>query len=97
MFDGRVKMKHVRQFGRLPVLQDGRVKPIDTVARTTLMIISGRGEEFTDLDGQKQPAKLAELLVALSDGLLVSGHIDDPKRVPALTREALNRLLGDPS
>ena len=29
-------------FGRLPVVDRGRVKPIDTLARTSLMIISGR-------------------------------------------------------
>lgn len=29
-------------FGRLPVLEGGRIKPIDTVARTSLLLISGR-------------------------------------------------------
>lgn len=29
-------------FGRLPVLANGRVKPLDTVARTSLMILSGK-------------------------------------------------------
>src|SRR4051812_42677477 len=29
-------------FGRLPVLVNGRIKPLDTVARTTLLVIQGR-------------------------------------------------------
>jgi ABC-type transport system involved in cytochrome c biogenesis permease subunit len=29
-------------FGRLPVLSDGRVKPLDTLARTTLLMVQGR-------------------------------------------------------
>ncbi|MBI2069612.1 MAG: cytochrome c biogenesis protein CcsA [Elusimicrobia bacterium] len=29
-------------FGRLPVLQGGRIKPMDTLARTSLLMISGR-------------------------------------------------------
>ncbi|MEP6686351.1 MAG: cytochrome c biogenesis protein CcsA [Verrucomicrobiota bacterium] len=33
---------HLREFGRLPVLLNGRVKPLDTVARNSLLIIHGR-------------------------------------------------------
>ena len=29
-------------FGRLPVLMDGRLKPFDTVARTSLLLLQGR-------------------------------------------------------
>lgn len=43
------------EFGRLPVVADGRVKPIDTLARGTLKNLSGR-ETFRDKDGKKQPA-----------------------------------------
>ena len=32
----------LREFGRLPVLVDGRIKPLDTVARGSLLIIHGR-------------------------------------------------------
>jgi len=32
----------VRAFGRLPVLAEGRVKPLDSVARSTLLVIQGR-------------------------------------------------------
>ena len=29
-------------FGRLPVLADGRIKPLDTIARTSLLMLQGR-------------------------------------------------------
>src|SRR5438309_1279758 len=32
----------MQKFGRLPVLLNGRIKPLDTVARTSLLIIHGR-------------------------------------------------------
>lgn len=40
---------------RLPVVQDGRVKPLDTVARVDLRLISHK-EEFTDENGRTRPA-----------------------------------------
>lgn len=44
-------------------------------------------------DGNPSPSITASLLVALSDGLLEAAYLDDPKRIPALVREALPRLL----
>lgn len=44
-------------------------------------------------DGDPAPAVTASLLVALSDGLLEIAYLDDPKTVPVLVREALNRIL----
>src|ERR1700730_14763069 len=40
---------------RLPAVDGGRVKPLDTVARTSLRIISGR-ESYYDRNDDKQPA-----------------------------------------
>ncbi len=40
---------------RLPVVKDGRVKPLDTVARVNLRLLSHR-EEYTDGSGSSQPA-----------------------------------------
>src|SRR6516225_9885940 len=40
---------------RLPVLDGGRVKPLDTHSRTTLRVISNR-EEFDDADDKPLPA-----------------------------------------
>jgi ABC-type transport system involved in cytochrome c biogenesis permease subunit len=46
---------HLEEFGRLPVVHDGRVKPFDTLARNSLMIISGR-QYVVDHNGNEQPA-----------------------------------------
>ncbi|MGF1635308.1 MAG: cytochrome c biogenesis protein [Phycisphaerae bacterium] len=41
-------------FGRLPVSADGRIKPMDTVARNTLVSVSGR--QTFEYEGQRLPA-----------------------------------------
>lgn len=46
--------------------------------------------------GDPRPSVTASLLVALSDGLLEAGYLDDPSSVPALVGEALDRLLVRP-
>ena len=43
---------HFRDFGRLPVLDKGRYKPMDTVARNNLMIITHR-QSYYDADQEK--------------------------------------------
>ena len=43
------------KFAALPVIGNGRVKPLDSEARISLMIISGK-QTFKDLDGRTQPA-----------------------------------------
>jgi len=59
-------------FGQLPVVYEGRVKPIDTVARNSLRIISGR-QTFTDQDGKGQPA-IRWLLDVISDTPAAGRH-----------------------
>lgn len=49
--------------------------------------------ELLAADGDPAPSVTASLLVALSDGLLETAYLDDPKSVPALVAEALERLL----
>jgi AcrR family transcriptional regulator len=44
-------------------------------------------------DGDPNPPLTASLLVALSDGMLESAYLDDPKATSGLIREALTRLL----
>ena len=41
-------------FGRVPVSYGGRYKPMDTVARNSLTILSGK--QTFEKDGEKQPA-----------------------------------------
>ena len=50
--------------GRVPVSAEGRIKPLDTVARTSLMILSGR--QSLVVDGQQQGAMrfLVDLVAA---------------------------------
>ncbi|HEY7314467.1 MAG TPA: cytochrome c biogenesis protein CcsA [Gemmataceae bacterium] len=45
----------LEEFGSIPVVDRGRVKPLDTVARTTLMIISNR-QIYKDENDKEQPA-----------------------------------------
>jgi ABC-type transport system involved in cytochrome c biogenesis permease subunit len=44
-------------FGAIPVLDGGRIKPLDSVARTKMLFISGRSD-FEDAGGNTQPAIL---------------------------------------
>src|SRR5262249_45782515 len=45
----------LQEFAKIPVVDRGRVKPIDTLARTSLMVISNR-QTFRDEAGKEQPA-----------------------------------------
>ena len=43
------------EFARLPVQEGGRIKPLDTIARTSLMIIAGR-QSYRDPNGTRHDA-----------------------------------------
>jgi len=45
----------IHRFGKLPVVYQGRIKPLDTLARNSLRVISDR-QTFVDEDGNRQPA-----------------------------------------
>jgi ABC-type transport system involved in cytochrome c biogenesis permease subunit len=62
-------------FGQLPVLDGGRIKPLDSVARTRMLFISGRSD-FEDAQGNTQPAILW-LLETLAWGDARSGPAAD--------------------
>lgn len=49
--------------------------------------------ELLAADGDPAPEVTASLLVAVSDGLLESAYLDDPKQIAALMREAQTRIL----
>ncbi len=80
----------VAAFGRLPVLAEGRIKPLDSVARSTLLVIQGRqrvvapdGVELTPdewlLDVMFNPAKAdtyRTFVVDNTDLLLLIGKND---------------------
>jgi ABC-type transport system involved in cytochrome c biogenesis permease subunit len=59
----------LQEFGKIPVVANGRVKPMDTLARTTLMVICSGGQQtFKDPSGNEQPA-VKWLLDAMTDKL----------------------------
>jgi ABC-type transport system involved in cytochrome c biogenesis permease subunit len=62
------KGMHLEAFSHTPVQDGGRIKPLDTFARTSLLIISGK-EDFKDEDGTTQPA-IRWLLDVMTSGKL---------------------------
>lgn len=46
---------HFKALAEIPVVEGGRVKPLDSVARSALVIISGR-QTYKDTEGNEQPA-----------------------------------------
>ncbi|MBI1832074.1 MAG: cytochrome c biogenesis protein CcsA [Planctomycetes bacterium] len=53
-----------RDFGRIPVIDGGRHKPLDTVARSTMMVITHR-QSFYDYDGEKRYPAVKWMLDAM--------------------------------
>ncbi|MCF7675394.1 MAG: cytochrome c biogenesis protein CcsA [Akkermansiaceae bacterium] len=49
-------------FSRLPVLEGGRVKPLDTVARNSLLIIRGKQQVWSPEANPKPPSGFAKVL-----------------------------------
>lgn len=67
----------LHEFGRLPIVDRGRMKPIDTLARNSLMVISGR-TTFKDANDKTQPA-IRWLLDTMTSRLLQNEKADDNK------------------
>jgi ABC-type transport system involved in cytochrome c biogenesis permease subunit len=63
--ESKVAGMDLEAFGRLPVHDGGRIKPLDTVARNSLMLISGK-QTLVDTNGETQPAMrwLADVMVS---------------------------------
>ena len=59
-------------FGRLPVMYEGRVKPMDTLARNSLRVISDR-QDYRNADGKAQPA-IRWLLDVITDAPAAEKH-----------------------
>ncbi len=57
------------EFGKIPVVYQGRPKPIDTLARNSLRIISDK-QTFVDANGKRQPAIrwLLDVLIKPEEG-----------------------------
>ncbi|MBI1901678.1 MAG: cytochrome c biogenesis protein CcsA [Planctomycetia bacterium] len=69
------------RFGKLPVAYEGRVKPMDTLARNSLRVISDT-EGFTDPAGRRR-ASVQWLLDSIANGAISQHHrvfrIDSPE------------------
>ena len=63
---------NIHEFGKLPVMYEGRMKPLDTLARNSMLIISGK-QTFVDEKGKKQPA-IRWLLDVITDSPQVEKH-----------------------
>ena len=92
---------HLAALGKIPVMHEGRVKPLDTVARDSLLVISGRRSAETD--GKNQPA-MQWLLDVLAQREPKAGYrvflIDHPQLLALLNlpadrrRFALDEFVG---
>jgi ABC-type transport system involved in cytochrome c biogenesis permease subunit len=58
---------NLEEFGKIPAVEKGRLKPLDTVARVNLMVISDGKQTFKDDEGKTQPA-IKWLLDAMTSG-----------------------------
>ncbi len=67
--DGDMQLE---QFGRLPVVFEGRVKPFDTLARNCLSLLSCR-QTFRDQSGTSQPA-IRWLLDVITQSPVAAAH-----------------------
>lgn len=80
----------ITDFGKLPVVYQGRVKPYDTLARNALTILSDR-QQFADETGEMHPA-IEWLLDVLSNSPRAGKHrvfrIYHPQLLTALGLEA---------
>ncbi|HLJ91944.1 MAG TPA: cytochrome c biogenesis protein CcsA [Gemmataceae bacterium] len=82
----------LQEFARLPVVDRGRVKPMDTVARTSLMIVSHR-QSFRDDKGKTQPA-IKWLLDTMVNNGVFDHHAAEKYQVFRIENDDLLRLLG---
>jgi ABC-type transport system involved in cytochrome c biogenesis permease subunit len=82
----------LEEAARLPAQESGRIKPLDTVARTTLMQISDK-QTFTDTKGRTRPA-VQWLLDVMTSRFPGEGHAPDSDELFRVEDEQVVRLLG---
>jgi ABC-type transport system involved in cytochrome c biogenesis permease subunit len=69
----------VHAFGQLPVQEGGRIQPLDSKARNTLMVLSGR-QEFYDDRGKAQPA-IKWLLESMSSYAIYNDELQQARLI----------------
>lgn len=75
------------RFGQLPVLADGRAKPVDTLARHSMLAISGK-QTWVDENEQRQPA------VKWFLDMMVTPKVGAEERVIRIENLEVQELLG---
>jgi ABC-type transport system involved in cytochrome c biogenesis permease subunit len=85
--------EQLQQFGKLPVQYGGRMQPIDSVARNSLMIISGR-QTFRDENEKSQPA-VRWLLDVMSSRMHLNRAIADANWIRVESPD-VQKILGVP-
>jgi ABC-type transport system involved in cytochrome c biogenesis permease subunit len=84
------------EFGKIPIVDGGRVKPIDTLARINLMIVSER-QTFKDESDHEQPA-VKWLLDVMTSNLPGNGTPNAEKeKVFRIDNDQLLNFLGLPA
>jgi ABC-type transport system involved in cytochrome c biogenesis permease subunit len=86
--DGQIDLN---EFGQLPAQADGRIKPLDSIARSSLLLISNQ-QEFKDKNGDKHPA-IKWLVEVLSAADALRGPVADYEVFRIENDQVLN-LLG---
>src|SRR5262245_28956793 len=69
------------EFSKLPVVDGGRIKPLDSVARVSLMAVSGGRQEYKDEKGQTQPA-IHWLLTVMTSGPIFQDAVAAGQKFP---------------
>jgi ABC-type transport system involved in cytochrome c biogenesis permease subunit len=87
-----VGQMQLQEFAKLPVVDHGRVKPLDTLARNCLMIVSHR-QTFTDDKDKTQPA-IKWLLDVMVDNRFFDQHAAEKYKVFRIENDELLKLLG---
>lgn len=86
---------NLHEFGKLPLVYEGRIKPFDTLARNSLRILSNR-ETFKDENGDAQPAILW-LLDVIANPEVAQDHrvfrIDHPQLLKKLKLDRRKKHL----
>jgi hypothetical protein len=79
-------------FGRLPVLANGRIKPIDTIARSALLQFQGKQAVVTPEGGKPTPVEwLLDVCFRRIGGPLPSLRDRQPRRTRALRTAGIGR------
>src|ERR1700736_4103272 len=81
---------HIEEAARLPVVEGGRVMPLDTIARNSLMIISGR-QSFVDEEGNSHSA--AKWLLDVMVTIKTEDDIEGPARYHKVFRIENDQVL----